>query len=61
MLGTLFTLDDPIFNGVATRLLFGIFVSTLLKRDVLRFFLQYGFTNACPLGSLLKKSGVSEG
>jgi hypothetical protein len=23
--------------------------------------LQYGFTNVCPLGSMLKKLGVSEG
>lgn len=30
MLGALFILDDPIFNGLAVSLLFGIFVSTLL-------------------------------
>jgi multidrug efflux pump subunit AcrB len=30
MLGALFILDDPIFNGLAISLLFGIFVSTLL-------------------------------
>jgi multidrug efflux pump subunit AcrB len=30
MLGALFILDDPIFNGLAISLIFGIFVSTLL-------------------------------
>jgi multidrug efflux pump subunit AcrB len=30
MLGAVFILDDPIFNGLAISLLFGIFVSTLL-------------------------------
>ena len=30
MLGALFILDDPIFNGLALSLIFGIFVSTLL-------------------------------
>jgi len=30
MLGALFILDDPIFNGLAISLLFGIAVSTLL-------------------------------
>ena len=30
MLGALFILDDPIFNGLAISLVFGIFVSTIL-------------------------------
>jgi multidrug efflux pump subunit AcrB len=30
MLGAVFILDDPIFNGLAISLLFGIFVSTAL-------------------------------
>jgi multidrug efflux pump subunit AcrB len=30
MLGGFFILDDPIFNGLAVSLIFGIFVSTLL-------------------------------
>ena len=30
MLGALFILDDPIFNGLAISLIFGIFISTLL-------------------------------
>lgn len=30
MLGAMFILDDPIFNGLAISLIFGIFVSTVL-------------------------------
>ncbi len=30
MLGAFFILDDPIFNGLAVSLIFGILVSTLL-------------------------------
>ena len=30
MMGALFILDDPIFNGLAVSLIFGILVSTLL-------------------------------
>jgi multidrug efflux pump subunit AcrB len=35
MLGALFILDDPIFNGLALALIFGIFVSTLLTLVVI--------------------------
>jgi len=35
MLGALFILDDPIFNGLAVSLLFGILVSTLLTLVVI--------------------------
>jgi multidrug efflux pump subunit AcrB len=35
MLGAVFILDDPIFNGLAVSLLFGIFVSTLLTLVVI--------------------------
>jgi multidrug efflux pump subunit AcrB len=35
MLGALFILDDPIFNGLAIALLFGIFVSTVLTLIVI--------------------------
>jgi multidrug efflux pump subunit AcrB len=35
MLGALFILDDPIFNGLAIALLGGIFVSTLLTLVVI--------------------------
>jgi len=35
MLGALFILDDPIFNGLAISLIFGIFVSTMLTLVVI--------------------------
>jgi len=35
MLGAFFILDDPIFNGLAVTLIFGIFVSTLLTLVVI--------------------------
>jgi len=35
MLGALFILDDPIFNGLAVSLIFGIFVSTALTLVVI--------------------------
>jgi multidrug efflux pump subunit AcrB len=30
MIGALFIIDDPIFNGLAISLIFGIFISTIL-------------------------------
>jgi multidrug efflux pump subunit AcrB len=42
MTGALFILDDPIFNGLAISLLFGIFVSTALTL-VLIPILYYAF------------------
>ncbi|HEY0819452.1 MAG TPA: efflux RND transporter permease subunit, partial [Rhizobacter sp.] len=43
MLGAFFILDDPIFNGLAISLVFGIFVSTLLTLVVipLLYFVAY--------------------
>ena len=43
MLGAFFILDDPIFNGLAISLIFGIFVSTLLTLIVipLLYFVAY--------------------
>jgi multidrug efflux pump subunit AcrB len=35
MLGAMFILDDPIFNGLAVSLIFGILVSTLLTLIVI--------------------------
>ena len=35
MLGALFILDDPIFNGLAISLIFGVLVSTLLTLVVI--------------------------
>jgi len=44
MLGALFILDDPIFNGLAISLIFGILVSTILTLVVipLLYFAVYG-------------------
>ena len=43
MLGALFILDDPIFNGLAIALIFGILVSTVLTLVVipLLYFVVY--------------------
>jgi len=43
MLGAFFILDDPIFNGLAVSLIFGILVSTLLTLVVipLLYFVAY--------------------
>jgi multidrug efflux pump subunit AcrB len=43
MLGAFFILDDPIFNGLAISLIFGIFVSTVLTLVVipLLYFIAY--------------------
>jgi multidrug efflux pump subunit AcrB len=35
MIGAVFILDDPIFNGLAISLIFGIFVSTVLTLVVI--------------------------
>ncbi len=35
MIGALFILDDPIFNGLAVSLIFGILVSTVLTLVVI--------------------------
>ena len=35
MLGAMFILDDPIFNGLALSLIFGILISTLLTLVVI--------------------------
>ena len=46
MLGALFILDDPIFNGLAISLIFGIAVSTLLTLVVIPvlYFVAYAKT-----------------
>lgn len=48
MLGAFFILDDPIFNGLAISLVFGIFVSTLLTLVVipLLYYVAYRHTPA---------------
>jgi multidrug efflux pump subunit AcrB len=53
MLGAVFILDDPIFNGLAISLLFGIFVSTALTLvliPVLYYAVNYRKTRAAPVG-----------
>jgi multidrug efflux pump subunit AcrB len=44
MLGATFILDDPIFNGLAISLIFGILVSTILTLVVIPvlYFAAYG-------------------
>ncbi len=51
MLGAFFILDDPIFNGLAVSLIFGILVSTLLTLVVipLLYFVAYRRKFAAPL------------
>jgi len=53
MLGAVFILDDPIFNGLAISLIFGIFVSTVLTLVVipLLYFVAYRRKPAAPLPS----------
>ena len=48
MVGALFLLDDPIFNGLAISLVFGILVSTVLTLVVipLLYFVAYRRTPA---------------
>jgi len=50
MLGAFFILDDPIFNGLAVSLIFGIMVSTLLTLVVipLLYFVAYRRKYAAP-------------
>ena len=45
MLGALFILDDPIFNGLAISLIFGIFVSTLLTLIVIPLLYYAAYRN----------------
>jgi multidrug efflux pump subunit AcrB len=45
MLGALFILDDPIFNGLAVSLIFGIFVSTLLTLLVIPLLYYMAYRN----------------
>jgi len=45
MLGAFFILDDPIFNGLAISLIFGIFVSTLLTLIVIPILYYVAYRN----------------
>ena len=53
MLGAFFILDDPIFNGLAISLVFGILVSTVLTLVVipLLYFVAYRRTGAAGLSA----------
>jgi multidrug efflux pump subunit AcrB len=53
MLGAFFILDDPIFNGLAISLIFGILVSTVLTLVVipLLYFVAYRRTAATPVST----------
>ncbi|HSC00035.1 MAG TPA: efflux RND transporter permease subunit, partial [Burkholderiaceae bacterium] len=48
MLGAFFILDDPIFNGLAISLIFGIFVSTLLTLVVIPLLYYVAYRNKVP-------------
>ena len=52
MMGAFFILDDPIFNGLAISLIFGIFVSTILTLLVIPISYYMAFHNAKPAASL---------
>ena len=58
--GAAFILPDPIFNGlVVCTLLVNVWwlvFTALIGANLL----QFGFTNICPLGWLLRKAGVPE-
>jgi multidrug efflux pump subunit AcrB len=45
MLGAFFILDDPIFNGLAISLIFGIFVSTVLTLVVIPILYYVAYRN----------------
>jgi multidrug efflux pump subunit AcrB len=49
MLGAFFILDDPIFNGLAISLIFGILVSTLLTLVVIPTLYYAAYRNKSPL------------
>ena len=49
MLGALFILDDPIFNGLAISLIFGIFVSTVLTLVVIPVLYYATFNKRYPV------------
>jgi multidrug efflux pump subunit AcrB len=61
MLGAFFILDDPIFNGLAISLIFGIFVSTVLTLVVipLLYFMAARRTAARASPSLTTTQGAS--
>ncbi|MEK8029662.1 efflux RND transporter permease subunit [Ideonella sp. DXS29W] len=61
MLGAFFILDDPIFNGLAISLIFGIFVSTLLTLVVipLLYFVAYRNSPVPPAANVAMEGEVA--
>jgi len=61
MLGAFFILDDPIFNGLAISLVFGILVSTLLTLVVipLLYFVAYRRRPATPVSSSSSQGAIA--
>ena len=58
MLGAFFILDDPIFNGLAISLIFGIFVSTLLTLVVIPVAVLRGLSQA-PRPNLSRRTSMT--
>ena len=56
MAGALFILDDPIFNGLAIALVFGILVSTLLTLVVIPVLYALQLRHAAPLHTPLPEA-----
>ena len=56
MLGAFFILDDPIFNGLAISLIFGIFVSTVLTLVVIPilYYVAYRYRLVALTGSVVR-------
>jgi multidrug efflux pump subunit AcrB len=61
MLGALFILDDPIFNGLAISLIFGILVSTVLTLVVIPLLYFVAYRHAHPAADATPVPTVSEG
>jgi multidrug efflux pump subunit AcrB len=57
MIGALFILDDPIFNGLAVSLIFGIFVSTVLTLVVIPV-LYYAYLQRRGAGAALTAATI---
>ncbi|KQV59556.1 multidrug transporter AcrB [Pelomonas sp. Root1217] len=59
MLGAFFILDDPIFNGLAISLIFGILVSTLLTLVVIPLLYFIAYRNSAAVSPPLEPRRVS--
>jgi Cu/Ag efflux pump CusA len=59
MIGAFFILDDPIFNGLAVSLIFGIFVSTVLTLLVIPV-LYYAYLRRKQTRALAKTAAAAE-